>query len=47
MESRKGFQKVKPPFFLGKEILGLQQGNKMSVQGGYISSKVTSHLNHL
>lgn len=45
MESRNDFQKGKPPFFLGKEILGLPQGRKMSVQEGQVPSKVTPHLN--
>lgn len=46
MESRKGFQKVKPLFILNKENLGLPQGRKMSLQEGSVSSKVTTYLNH-
>lgn len=34
MENRKGFQKVKLPFVLGKESLGLPWVRKMSVQEG-------------
>jgi len=32
MESRMALQKVEPLFLLGKVILGLPQGRKMSVQ---------------